>query len=155
MNWRYAMNPGVNSNIIGRPTDSKSKSVFTYQLLNLYTPNRSGLPLTCCPLFHGLCLSLASQDLVALTMFVGTSSYVLVPGTIRLSPILVPGELCLGGHQLARGYLNDQDKTNQSFHQNPFGTGRLYRTGDYAMCHEDGSIEILGRIGERRRGEFA
>jgi len=60
--------------------------------------------------------------------------------------MLVPGELCLSGPQLARGYLNLPEITAKSFMENPFGPGRLYRTGDLAMYHEDGSIEILGRI---------
>jgi len=75
-----------------------------------------------------------------------TTSYVLVPGTTRLSPLLVPGELCLGGHQLARGYLNRPERTREAFISNPFGPGRLYRTGDMVVAHEDGSIEIVGRI---------
>lgn len=72
----------------------------------------------------------------------------LVPGTTRLSPILIPGELCLGGHQLAREYLNRSEKTRQAFLNNPFGPGKIYRTGDCVICHEDGSIEMVGRIGK-------
>lgn len=75
-----------------------------------------------------------------------TTSYILIPGTVRLSPLLVPGELCLGGAQLARGYLNLTEETNKHFIDNPFGRGRLYRTGDMAIRHADGSIEMLGRI---------
>ncbi|OJD14205.1 hypothetical protein AJ78_05419 [Emergomyces pasteurianus Ep9510] len=75
-----------------------------------------------------------------------TRSYVLVPGTKRLAAILEPGELCLGGHQLARSYLNRPEKTRESFILNPFGAGRLYRTGDMVVTHADGSIEMIGRI---------
>lgn len=75
-----------------------------------------------------------------------TTSYILIPETVKLSPLLVPGELCLGGAQLARGYLNLAEETNKRFIDNPFGPGRLYRTGDMAVRHADGSIEILGRI---------
>ncbi|KAI0314323.1 putative nonribosomal peptide synthase [Amylostereum chailletii] len=75
-----------------------------------------------------------------------TSAYVLVPGTTALAPLLVQGELCLGGHQLGREYLNRPDLTAAAFVPNPFGPGRLYRTGDRAVCHADGSIEIVGRI---------
>lgn len=75
-----------------------------------------------------------------------TSSYVLVPGTTELTPLLVPGELCLGGDQLAVYYINRPEKTAEAFIDNPFGPGRLYRTGDMVVAHEDGSIEMLGRI---------
>ncbi|OJD24643.1 hypothetical protein ACJ73_03990 [Blastomyces percursus] len=75
-----------------------------------------------------------------------TRSYVLVPGTVRLAAILEPGELCLGGQQLARSYLNRPEKTRESFIKNPFGPGRLYRTGDMVVTRADGSIEMIGRI---------
>ena len=75
-----------------------------------------------------------------------TRSYVVLPGTLRLAAILEPGELCLGGHQLAKAYLNLPEKTQASFIKNPFGPGRLFRTGDMVVTHADGSIEIIGRI---------
>ncbi|MCJ1247060.1 hypothetical protein MMC30_004271 [Trapelia coarctata] len=75
-----------------------------------------------------------------------TRAYVLVPGTLRLAAILEPGELCLGGHQLAKAYLNRPEKTQMAFLTNPFGPGRLYRTGDMVVTHPDGSIEMIGRI---------
>lgn len=75
-----------------------------------------------------------------------TTAYVLVPGTTRLSPLLAPGELCLGGHQLAVHYINRPDKTAEAFVPNPFAPGRLYRTGDMVVPHADGSIEMVGRI---------
>ncbi|PYI02181.1 nonribosomal peptide synthase [Aspergillus sclerotiicarbonarius CBS 121057] len=75
-----------------------------------------------------------------------TTSYILLPGTTTLSPLLIPGELCLGGAQLARGYLNNPDETGRRFIPNPFGQGKLYRTGDMAVRHADGSIEMIGRI---------
>ncbi|KAF7128709.1 hypothetical protein CNMCM5793_003560 [Aspergillus hiratsukae] len=75
-----------------------------------------------------------------------TTSYILIPGSTELSPLLVPGELCLGGAQLARGYSNRPEETTKRFIQNPFGKGRLYRTGDMAVRHADGSVEMIGRI---------
>ncbi|KAH9832447.1 Acetyl CoA synthetase-like protein [Teratosphaeria destructans] len=75
-----------------------------------------------------------------------TSAYVLVPGSVELSPIGVPGELCLVGPQLADGYLNDPERTKRAFLDNPLGPGRMYRTGDMAKMHHDGSFGILGRL---------
>lgn len=75
-----------------------------------------------------------------------TTAYVLTPGTTQLSPLLAPGELCLGGHQLAVHYINRPEKTAEAFIPNPFAPGRLYRTGDMVVPHTDGSIEMVGRI---------
>lgn len=58
----------------------------------------------------------------------------------------VPGELCVGGIGIARGYLNQPDLTKEKFIKNPFGEGILYRTGDKARWLANGNIEFLGRI---------
>ncbi|MCG8366698.1 MAG: amino acid adenylation domain-containing protein, partial [Pseudanabaenales cyanobacterium] len=61
-------------------------------------------------------------------------------------PIGVPGELHIGGAGLARGYLNRPELTAEKFIANPFGEGRLYKTGDLARRLPDGQIEFLGRL---------
>ena len=68
------------------------------------------------------------------------------------SPIGVPGELCIAGEGVGKGYLNRPELTAEKFVPNPFATeenghGRvMYRTGDLARFREDGEIEYLGRI---------
>ncbi|MFE0173444.1 amino acid adenylation domain-containing protein [Streptomyces sp. NPDC059002] len=75
-----------------------------------------------------------------------TELYVVGPsGTPQ--PIGVPGELCIGGVALARGYLDRTDLTREKFVPAPFVEGgRLYRTGDLARWLGDGTLEYLGRI---------
>ena len=67
----------------------------------------------------------------------------------RLCGIGIPGELCIAGDGVARGYLNQRELTKEKFQGNPYGAGRLYRTGDLARWLPDGNIEYLGRIDEQ------
>ena len=61
----------------------------------------------------------------------------------------IPGELCIAGDGVARGYLNNNELTNEKFVDNPFGEGKLYHTGDLASWTADGTIEFIGRIDEQ------
>ncbi|KRF09859.1 non-ribosomal peptide synthetase [Paenibacillus sp. Soil787] len=64
-----------------------------------------------------------------------------------LQPIGVPGELCIGGVGLARGYVNKPELTDEKFTDNPFAPSEhIYHTGDLARWLPDGNIEYLGRI---------
>ncbi|WOO36403.1 amino acid adenylation domain-containing protein [Anaerocolumna sp. AGMB13020] len=67
----------------------------------------------------------------------------------KLCPVGMPGELCIAGDGLARGYLNRPELTREKFIRNPFGEGKLYRTGDLAKWLADGNIDYLGRIDEQ------
>ncbi len=81
----------------------------------------------------------------------GTRAYV-VDGDLRLVPAGVPGELCLGGTRLGRGYHDRPALTAERFVPDPFGaepSGRLYRTGDLVRHLPDGTIEFLGRIDQQ------
>lgn len=65
----------------------------------------------------------------------------------NLQPIGIPGELCISGISLARGYLNLPEKTADMFIEDPFMPGeRLYKTGDLACWNEDGCLLHLGRM---------
>ncbi|KAF2398425.1 hypothetical protein EJ06DRAFT_532173 [Trichodelitschia bisporula] len=64
---------------------------------------------------------------------------------VKILPLGHVGELVLGGHQLASGYLNRLEQTSATFIESS-SYGRLYRTGDKARMLPDLSIECLGRM---------
>ena len=64
---------------------------------------------------------------------------------MRRVPMEQPGEVYVGGPVLARGYLKMPKKSAERFVDNPFGTGKLYRTGDMGRMLKDGTLEIVGR----------
>jgi amino acid adenylation domain-containing protein len=68
------------------------------------------------------------------------------------APTGVPGELCLGGESLARGYRNHPGLTAEKFVPHPFSRepgARLYKTGDLVKFLPDGNLEFLGRIDQQ------
>jgi amino acid adenylation domain-containing protein/thioester reductase-like protein/non-ribosomal peptide synthase protein (TIGR01720 family) len=68
----------------------------------------------------------------------------------RLQPVGIPGELCVSGFGLSRGYLNKPELTAEKFVNNPFVEGgKMYRTGDLARWLPDGNIEFMGRMDEQ------
>jgi amino acid adenylation domain-containing protein/non-ribosomal peptide synthase protein (TIGR01720 family) len=66
---------------------------------------------------------------------------------LRLMPPGAPGELCISGDGVAKGYLNDDGLNREKFVENPYVPGeRLYRVGDLARWTPGGFIEFLGRV---------
>ena len=84
---------------------------------------------------------------------VGNLNLLVLDGYLKPCPIRVPGELFIAGGALARGYMNDPEKTGHSFIKNIFKHKgikgeRLYKTGDLVRWIMDGThgfLEFLGR----------
>ncbi|RNJ56851.1 putative Hybrid PKS-NRPS biosynthetic cluster [Verticillium nonalfalfae] len=82
-----------------------------------------------------------------------TSIYILSEDGKTALPFGMPGEICIGGSGVARGYL-DSRLSQDKFVPNPFATpddraqGQdvMYHTGDKGYLLADGSLAFLGRI---------
>jgi tyrocidine synthetase-3 len=80
----------------------------------------------------------------------GYRVYIMGPGPHQLQPVGIPGELCIEGAGVARGYLNQPELTAEKFIEyrsyRSYRTYISYRTGDLGRWLPDGNIEFLGRI---------
>jgi ferricrocin synthase len=123
--------------------DSSQSSI----LYGMYGPTEATIHCTVQPAFSrdmavnniGLPLDTVSAFIVAPSN--DTSDY----QALEIVPIGEEGELAVGGHQLAEGYLNRPEQTKAVFvHHDVYGP--LYRTGDSARLTADGTLECLGRI---------
>jgi amino acid adenylation domain-containing protein len=78
---------------------------------------------------------------------VAGTSVVVLDGARICAPDEV-GEICVAGHGLAIGYLNDADLTNRRFEEIAAAGGRIriYRTGDRGTIGQDGLLRFVGRV---------
>lgn len=77
----------------------------------------------------------------------GTQIYILNNNSV--CGIGVMGELCTTGEGVSNGYINLPELTSEKFINNPFGDGKMYRTGDIAKWLPDGNIEYVSRIDDQ------
>ncbi|GLZ41926.1 amino acid adenylation domain-containing protein [Actinokineospora sp. NBRC 105648] len=119
------------------------------ELHNLYGPTETAVDVTWQPL-----RGLDPRVGVPIGRPVDNTAVEVLDTGLRRVPVGVPGELCVGGVQLARGYLGKPGLTADRFVPNPYGPpgSRLYRTGDLARWRSApasagvGTLEYLGRL---------
>ncbi|MGI9291060.1 MAG: amino acid adenylation domain-containing protein [Gammaproteobacteria bacterium] len=118
-------------------------------LHNLYGPTEAAIDVT----YHA-CDRKSQSAVVPIGRPVANTQIYIVDGQGQPVPAGVPGELWIGGVQVARGYVNRPELTAERFINDPFidvegatdDGARVYRTGDLVRYAQDGAIEFLGRI---------
>ncbi|HEU4881105.1 MAG TPA: amino acid adenylation domain-containing protein, partial [Longimicrobium sp.] len=113
-------------------------------LTNLYGPTEAAVDVS-----FWTCPRDESAGVVPIGRPVWNTALYVLDASLKPVPVGVPGELYIGGVQVARGYLGRAAMTAERFVPDPFsaeGGARLYRTGDRARWRADGAIEYLGRL---------
>ena len=128
------------------PVDLQNKLLaqLDTELHNLYGPTEAAIDVT-----YWACKKDNQSATVPIGRPVANTKIYIVDHAGQLSPAGIPGELWIGGVQVARGYVNRPELTNEKFIPDPFSdsaNARVYRTGDLARFRDDGVIEFLGRI---------
>jgi natural product biosynthesis luciferase-like monooxygenase protein len=114
-------------------------------LLNMYGPTETTVWSTVDTVAPGAAVTIGRP-------IANTSIYILDRDLLPTPPG-VPGELCIGGVGVVRGYLGRPDLTAEKFVPDSFAAAtaadpapRYYRTGDLARFLPDGRLEFLGRL---------
>ena len=123
-----------------------------YQLYNNYGPTENTVVTTSYPVKHLL-------DNIPIGKPIDNNYiYILDKESFHLQSVGIPGELCISGIGLARGYLNNPELTAERFFSKSHQSDKSYRTyipkkiyksGDLARWLPDGNIEFLGRIDQQ------
>ena len=116
--------------------------LFNCQLLNFYGPTEASIEVT-----YWECDRGSQLGFVPIGRPIANTQMYVLNDALEPAPILVPGELFIGGIGVARGYHKRPELTAEKFLNDPFRSGnRVYRTGDLARFLPDGTIQYLGRI---------
>jgi amino acid adenylation domain-containing protein len=133
-----ALSPNLQRKVFDRLPAEQTK------LYNLYGPTEAAVDVTC---WH--CRQDYEREIVPIGRPIANTRLYIVDEFLHPTPIGVPGELLIGGVQVARGYLKRPELSATNFIDDVFSnmTGsKLYKTGDLARYLPDGTIEYLGRL---------
>jgi amino acid adenylation domain-containing protein len=117
-------------------------------LVNTYGPTETTIVAARCELTPGL----AVPGEVPIGRPVPAARAHVADPFLELAPAGVPGELCVAGRGLARGYLGRPDLTAERFVPDPWAEepgARLYRTGDLVRWLPSADLEFLGRVDDQ------
>lgn len=127
--------------LAGEPVPQKLVDTWGHNrvLLNVYSPSECTISTVYPQLYPGVQVTLGSP--------VPRQAIYILDKDLNPVPVGVPGEICISGIQVTRGYLNRPEETLVKFLPNPFQKGwRLYRSGDLGRLTNSHEIEYIGRI---------
>ena len=111
------------------------KKITNADIFNIYGPTETTVWAT----------NAKIEDNITIGKPIANTQIYIVDKYMQITPIGVIGELCIAGDGVGAGYLNRPELTAEKFIDNPFGKGKLYKTGDLAYWREDGNIAYVGR----------
>ncbi|MCF6402533.1 amino acid adenylation domain-containing protein [Chitinophaga filiformis] len=92
---------------------------------------------------------ITSADYITIGKPIDNAQIYILDELQQLQPVGVEGEIYIGGAGVAIGYLNREELTAARFVTDPFGPGKLYRSGDKGRWNHKGEIEYTGRADEQ------
>ncbi len=129
-------------NIAGERLNHIPVKTYPFRVYNLYGPTEDSIWTTSIQLpYEGM------EHTYSIGKPIGNKRIYILDANDHVQPVGVPGEICIAGEGLARGYLHSEELNKQKFFVHPgIPETRLYRTGDAGLWLENGNIGFLGRV---------
>jgi len=121
----------------------KAQANLEAEIYNLYGPTEASVDVTS---WH--CKKNKIHKGIPIGHAVTNTRLYILDEAMHQVPIGVVGELYIAGAQVAHGYLNNEELTEERFLKDIFSNDpdtKMYRTGDLARYRNDGALEYLGR----------
>ncbi|MFG2078072.1 amino acid adenylation domain-containing protein [Nonomuraea maritima] len=111
---------------------------------NLYGPTEAAVDVTRHPCRVG-------EERTPIGAPVRATRIEILDADLRRVPVGTAGQLCIGGVQVAEGYVRRPGLTAERFVPDPYGPpgSRLYLTGDLARWLPHGEVDYLGRMDDQ------
>ncbi|WDF02035.1 non-ribosomal peptide synthetase [Shouchella hunanensis] len=112
------------------------------KIINAYGPTETTVFATAYPIKE-----IAEKDNIPIGKEFGDIKIYVFNENLQVQPEGFPGELYIGGENVAKGYQDSPILTKENFINNPLNENEiLYKTGDLGYRSLDGNIHYLGRI---------
>lgn len=130
--------------LIAKHLNTWKKALPNTKYINLYGPTEVTVDCT----YYIVDREYSDEEAVPIGIACENKEVMLLNDNLQLVEDGKPGEICVRGTGLAKGYYNDEEKTNAAFIQNPLNKyyrDVIYRTGDIGIKNEEGLIVFQSR----------
>ena len=112
---------------------------YSGEVMNIYGPTE-----TC--LYATICRNVSNTNPISVGKPIEGYNIYIMDDNDNVVPIGIPGQICISGNSVSKGYFNNPQLTNEVFIDNPFDNNyRMYKTGDIGKWDETGNIVLFGR----------
>lgn len=127
----------------GEKLDSSLVKRSPFEIHNLYGPTECSVDVSFYDCDHN------EDDPVPIGSPIDNCQIYILDKNLSPLPVGVIGQICISGVPVGIGYINDSSVTKNKFVSNPYGSGKLYLTGDYGYYRDDGQLIFVGREDEQ------
>lgn len=130
--------------LLAKHLNTWKKALPNVKYINLYGPTEVTVDCT----YYIVDREYSDEEAVPIGIACENKEVMLLDENLQLVEDGKPGEICVRGTGLAKGYYNDEEKTNVAFIQNPLNKyyrDIIYRTGDIGIKNSEGLIVFQSR----------
>ena len=132
----------VSGEVLSASLINRFYAMFTAEKVkihNLYGPTECAVDVT------SYDCKARESDPVPIGKPIANTDIFILDNNMQAVPKGVIGEIFITGTNVGEGYVNNEELTKEVFLKNPFGEGKIYKTGDLGYINSENEIIFSGR----------